>query len=139
MPSHVPMGGSRGVEDVNPSIGEIGRHDVSNFQSICEFQFDEHEVQLSADHADLLEPASVQVCDAFRQRGCDIGENALRSIAAVQVECRAAKMWETLRHCFQKFVGEDIGDIGYSDTTWIHFCFAKYGPGYEGVDVYREI
>ena len=70
----------QGVEDVNPSTGEIGLHDVSNFQSICEFQFYEHKVQLSADNAELLEPAAVQVCDAFRQRGCDIGENALNEI-----------------------------------------------------------
>ena len=67
IPSDVPMGGTRYVGDVNASLGAIGRQDGSQFPSSCEFQFGERKVQLSADREDLLEPASIQVRDAFRQ------------------------------------------------------------------------
>ena len=80
------------------SLGEIGRQDGSSFQSSREFQFGEHNVQMSAEKANLLELASIQVRDAFRHQGCDVSENELKSIAAVQVELGAAHVGDTLRH-----------------------------------------
>ena len=47
-PRDVPTGKTMDVEDVNASLGEIGRQDVSSFQSCREFEVGGHDkVQMS--------------------------------------------------------------------------------------------
>ena len=53
---------------------------------MSEFEFGEHKVKMSAEKANLVELASIQVREAFRHQSCDISENGLTSIAAMQVE-----------------------------------------------------
>ena len=78
------MGKNMDVEDANAPPGEIGRQDVSSFQSSREFEFGEHKKNMSAENANLVELASIQVRDALQQQGCDICENELKSTAAMQ-------------------------------------------------------
>ena len=92
------MGETMNVEDANASLCEIGRQDVSSFQSSRGFEFGEHTVQVSAEEANLLELASIQVRDAIRHQGCDISENESESMAAMQIDLGVAPIWETLRH-----------------------------------------
>ena len=62
IPSDVPMGEAMDVEDANTfHLSEIGRQDVSSCQSSREFESGEHKVQMSAEKANLLELASIQI------------------------------------------------------------------------------
>ena len=88
IPSDMPLGGTRDVEDVNASPGEIGRQDVSNFQLSRVLQFGDEK-------ANLVELASIRVRDALWYRDCDIGKNELQSVA-MHVELGAVQIWETL-------------------------------------------
>ena len=71
---NVPLGETMDVKDANASLGEIGRQDVSSLQSSREFEFGEHKVQMSAEEANLVELAPIQVRDASRHHGCDVSE-----------------------------------------------------------------
>ena len=88
IPSDVPRGPTMDVEDA--------KQDVSNFPSSREFEFGEHKVQMSAEKANLVEPASSQVSDAFCHQGGEISESELRSIASMQVERQFGKLRDML-------------------------------------------
>ena len=66
IPSDVPVGETIDVEDVNASLGEIGRPDASSVQSGRDFEFGEHKVQMSAEKTNLVDFAPIQLRDAFR-------------------------------------------------------------------------
>ena len=54
IPSDVPTGETMDIEDANASHGEIGRQEISSFQSSREFEFGERKLQMSAERANLF-------------------------------------------------------------------------------------
>ena len=50
-PRDVEVGETMDVEDAKASLCEIGRQDVSSFQSSRGFEFGEHTLQMSAEEA----------------------------------------------------------------------------------------
>ena len=97
IPSEMPWGGTREVEDVSASPGEIGRQDVSNFQLSRALQFGDEK-------ANLVELASIRVRDALWYRDCDIGKNELKSWSCPDLDN----------------IGTFFSDEQNSNPTWIH-------------------